>query len=102
MSNGATGWLRIFGSRQIDVVVSSIRCQALDQAVFIHLGIRLQDYAILSVKSTVHYIADFATLASLRLGVASNSLAVCDPNRIPFQRLRSGVRLGPGGGIHNG
>ena len=84
------------------MVVSSIRCQALDQAVFRHLGIRLEDYAILSVKSTVHYIADFAALASLRLAVASNSRAICDLNHIPFQRLRSGVRLGPGGSIHNG
>ena len=101
-NTGPTAWLRIDGSRQIDVVVSSIRCQALDQAVFRHLGIRLEDYAILSVKSTVHYIADFAALASLRLAVASNSRAICDLNRIPFQRLRSGVRLGPGGSIHNG
>lgn len=99
---GPTAWLRLVGSQQIDIVVSSIRCQALDQAVFRHLGIRLENYALLSLKSTVHYIADFESLASLRLPVASNSLAVCDLQQIPFQRLRHGVRLGPGGPAWHG
>ena len=96
-NTGPTAWLRLAGGRQIDIVVSSIRCQALDQAVFRHLGIQLEDYHLLSVKSTVHYVADFADLASLRLPVATSSLAVCDLHQIAFRRLRSGVRLGPKG-----
>ena len=92
-NTGLTAWLRLIGRSQIDIVVSSIRCQALDQAVFRHLGIRLEDYDILCVKSTVHYVADFEKLAHLRLPVATDSLAVCDLQKIPFQRLRSGVRL---------
>lgn len=97
-NTGPTAWLRLAGRRQqIDIVVSSIRCQALDQAVFRHLGIQLEDYHILSLKSTVHYVADFEDLASLHLPVATNSLAPCDLQHIAFRRLRAGVRLGPKG-----
>ena len=65
--------------------------------MFRHLGIQLEDYQILSVKSTVHYVADFEDLASLHLPVATNSLAPCDLQHIAFRGLRAGVRLGPKG-----
>jgi len=99
-NTGPSAWLRLIGHAPVDMVVSSIRCQALDQAVFTHLGVDLADYAILSLKSTVHFRADFRSLAQDCLPVATDSLARCDLARFPFRHLRADVRLGPGGPPH--
>jgi len=75
----------------IQVVVSSIRIQCLDQALFKHFGIDLARTRIIGVKSTVHHRADFEPIASRILNVAAPGAFPCLLNIDDYQHLRSGV-----------
>ena len=93
---GPTARLRLLDARApLEVVIGSTRCQALDRAVFTHLGADLGDYAIVAVKSTVHFRADFEPGAAAVVIVASPGQTLCDLTALPWRRLRPGMRLGP-------
>jgi microcystin degradation protein MlrC len=94
MQLGPMALLSIDGVR---IVVSSRKQQAADQAEFRHLGIEPADHRILVLKSSVHFRADFEPIAAQVLVVESPGPNVADPARLPFRRLRAGVRLRPMG-----
>lgn len=95
---GKCAVLRVLGIRgDVRVVVSSNRSQCLDQAIFSHIGVDLAECNIIAVKSTVHYRADFEPLSSLVLEVEAPGLFICNLEKIPFQNLRRGMRIGPQG-----
>jgi len=75
----------------IQVVVSSIRIQCLDQALFKHFGIDLTSTRIICVKSTVHHRADFEPISSHVLNVAAPGAFPCQLNIDDYQNLRLGV-----------
>jgi microcystin degradation protein MlrC len=79
----------------VHVAVSSRKQQAADQAMFRHLGAEPADFAVLALKSSVHFRADFGSLASRIVVVAAPGPNVADPSELPFTRLRSGVRTSP-------
>ena len=54
---------------------------------------------ILALKSSVHFRADFQPIAEEVLVVEAPGPALADPAKLPFQRLRAGVRLTPGGAV---
>jgi microcystin degradation protein MlrC len=83
----------------VRVVVSSERFQCLDLAVFRHVGIEPTAERILAVKSTVHFLADFAPIAGEVLFVESPGAHPCRLDRVAYRTLRPGVRLGPGGPV---
>ncbi|MEL6775210.1 MAG: M81 family metallopeptidase [Pseudomonadota bacterium] len=85
---------------EVRILVSSNRIQALDRAIFTHLGIDPAACRILALKSTVHYRADFDPIAALTLNVAAPGGMPCDLTALPYRRLRPGVRLGPLGPPH--
>ena len=89
---GPTAALAVAGS-DVQVVVTSERVQCLDRAIFIHLGIEPIEMAILAVKSTVHYRADFAPFACEVISVESPGSNPCRLDAIPYRRLRKGIRL---------
>ena len=80
----------------VRVVVTSRKMQALDQALFTHIGVRPADQKILALKSSVHFRADFQPIASEVIVVAAPGPVVADPAVLPFTRLRPGLRLRPG------
>ncbi len=82
---------------EVRVLVGQERFQCADLAVFRHLGIEPTEQDILAVKSTVHFLADFAPIASEVLFVDSPGVSFCRLERVPYCKLRAGVRLGPGG-----
>lgn len=86
--------LRIGGVR---VVVAGKKVQAADREMFRHVGIVPEEQRILALKSSVHFRADFEPIAAAVLLVAAPGPMVMDPARLPFTRLRSGLRLSPGG-----
>lgn len=92
MDLGPMALLRIGGTR---VVVSTTRMQAFDPAPFHHLGADPARAAILVLKSTCHFRADFGPLSRDVLLVEAPGDAAVDPARYPYRRLRPGVRLGP-------
>ena len=83
----------------IRIVISSKRCQCLDQAIFTHLGQDPRGASLLVVKSTVHYRADFDPIAPHVINAAANGLTPCRLPDAGFTRLRHGVRLGANGPI---
>jgi microcystin degradation protein MlrC len=88
---GKMAQLRIGGVR---TVVVSGRTQANDQAFFRTVGIEPKEMKILVLKSTNHYRADFQPIASEILVVDAPGGIIEDPAKIPFKRIRPGVRLG--------
>ena len=79
----------------VRIAVASRKQQAADQAMFRHLRAEPADFAVLALKSSVHFRADFAPLASRVLVVEAPGPNVADPAKLPFRRLRPGMRTGP-------
>jgi microcystin degradation protein MlrC len=89
---GPMALLRVGGTR---VLLSSVRMQAFDPAPFHHLGVDPAQAAILALKSTCHFRADFGAMAREILLVEAPGDAVADPRRYPYRRLRAGVARTP-------
>jgi len=81
----------------IRVVISSLRCQCLDQAIFTHIGVEPARAAIIIVKSTVHFRADFDAISTIVLNTKAEGLMPAALETVPFRKLRRGVRLSPMG-----
>ncbi len=81
----------------VRVVVGSERFQCLDQAIYRHVGVEPTAQRILAVKSTVHFRADYAPIASEIIAVEAPGDNLCRVEQMDYRRLRPGVRLGNGG-----
>ena len=79
------------GEVDIRIVVSSMRIQCLDRALFTHFGIELADTKIIVVKSTVHHRAEFEPIASEVLNVAAPGAFACELKLGQYSNLRPGV-----------
>jgi len=79
------------GEVDIRIVVSSIRIQCLDRALFTHFDIELSDSKIIVVKSTVHHRAEFEPIASEVLNVAAPGAFTCELMLDQYSNLRPGV-----------
>ena len=92
MELGPMALLRI---DDVHIVVASRKQQAADQAMFRCLGVEPRDYAVLALKSSVHFRADFGPIASRILVTAAPGANIADPAQLPFTKLRPGMRLRP-------
>lgn len=77
----------------VEILVSSRKQQAADQAMFRHLGAEPRDYRVLVLKSSVHFRADFAALADEILMVKAPGANTADLRDLTFRRLRPGVEI---------
>lgn len=93
---GPMALLRTGGVR---VIVSSKRAQAADQSINRHLGLEAAEQNIIALKSSVHFRADFADLASEILIVEAPGLNIADTLKLPYKRLRPGLRITPNGPV---
>jgi microcystin degradation protein MlrC len=93
MDLGTMARVRCGGPHGIEIVVSSRKQQAADQAMFRHVGADPADYRILVLKSSVHFRADFAALADEILVVAAPGINVADLRQLRYEKLRPGVAL---------
>ncbi len=80
----------------IRVVVASRKMQAHDQAILRHVGIEPAACAIIALKSSVHFRADFGPIAARVIVAAAPGPVVADPATLPFRHLRLGLRTRPG------
>ena len=94
MQLGRMARLKIGG---VQVIVASRKQQAADQEILRHLGIEPARMKILALKSSVHFRAHFQPIAEEILVVEAPGPAIADPAKLPYRRLRPGVRLTPGG-----
>ena len=90
-NSGMTACLSIDNYSNIHIVISSVRCQALDKAVFTHLGLNLNNYKIIVLKSTVHFIDDFQSFSKTIINVKTDGLATCDLRDITFKHLNKNI-----------
>ena len=70
--------------------MSSKKMQAADQAIFRHVGIEPASRAILVLKSSVHFRADFEQVAQTILIVAANGRNPIDLTTLPYRRYDAG------------
>jgi len=77
----------------VHVVVSTVRMQVLDQSQFRVVGINPEKMGIMALKSANHYRAHFGPISSAIINVEAPSAIIEDPTKIPYTRLREGVRL---------
>ncbi|MEM1386644.1 MAG: M81 family metallopeptidase [Pseudomonadota bacterium] len=96
---GPVARLRLIGTG-ITIVVGSRRAQNADQEMFRVVGIEPRDHAIVCVKSGVHFMADYLRVTDRILFAQAPGANPCDLPTLPYERLRPGVRLGPGGPVH--
>jgi microcystin degradation protein MlrC len=86
----------------VRVVLSTLKFQAADQALFRHLGIEPVQQPILALKSSVHFRADFQPIARAVHVVKAPGPALADPVEFAWTKLRPGVRLRPLGPVWRG
>jgi microcystin degradation protein MlrC len=87
----------IDAASEVRVIVGCNRFQCLDQAIFRHLGVEPAEQRIVALKSTIHFRADFDAIAEETLIVEAPGAHPCRLTGLDYRRLRSGVRLEPGG-----
>ena len=92
MRLGPMALLNLGGVR---IVVASAKQQAADQEMFRHLGVEPADLKILALKSSVHFRNDFTNIAHEILVVEAPGPSIADPQKLPFKRLRPGLRIKP-------
>jgi len=93
---GPSACLRIGGVR---VAVTSGIAQMADREMFRFVGIVPEDQAILVVKSSTHFRADFGPIAADILIARAPGPMPFDPADLPFTRLRTGLKLSPNGPV---
>lgn len=91
---GPMALLQIAGSA-VQVVVGSHRAQAGTQSIFRHLGLDPVRFDIIGLKSSVHFLADFADLTPEIHYVAFPGLNTADPAEFDYRRLRPQIRRRP-------
>jgi microcystin degradation protein MlrC len=79
----------------IKVIVVSRKMQALDQAIIRHVGIEPSSCPILVLKSSVHFRADFGSIASHIIVATAPGPVIADPATLNFQHVRADVRRRP-------
>ncbi|MBL8581990.1 MAG: M81 family metallopeptidase [Rhizobiaceae bacterium] len=98
VSLGKMARLRILDDgSDVQVAVCSVRYQCLDQGLLRAVGIEPKDQAIVALKSSVHFRADFDSIAKEIILVESPGANFCRGETVTYKNLRSGVRLGPCG-----
>ena len=91
----ALGPMALLRSGGVRVAVSTKKVQAMDQEPFLHLGVQPRAERIVALKSSVHFRAHFEPIAEDVLVVESPGAMIVDPVKLPFRRLRPGVRMRP-------
>ena len=101
MNLGQMARLRSVDAPGVTVLVASNKCQTADQDMMRVLGIEPAEQAIVALKSSVHFRADFEPIAREVLIVRAPGPALADPAEFPWKHLRPGIRLRPLGPVFN-
>lgn len=99
MDLGPSACLRLDGVR---IVVASNKVQMADQGMFRFAGIEPTRQAILVLKSSAHFRADFTSIAHAILVCAAPGSMLMDAAQQPWTRLRHGIRMAPCGPAFSG
>jgi microcystin degradation protein MlrC len=89
------GPMALLRTGELTLAVASRKQQAADQAMFRHLGAEPSQYAVLALKSSVHFRADFGPIAQRILVVEAPGPNIADPAKLAFRHLRPDLRRSP-------
>ena len=92
----ALGLSALIDIEGIKVIVVSRKMQALDQAIIRHVGIEPSSCPILVLKSSVHFRADFGSIAGHIIVATAPGPVIADPATLNFRHVRADVRRRPG------
>lgn len=95
MDLGPMALLRPLAAPGVEIAVSSRRLQAADRAILHHLGVDPARRRILALKSSVHFRADFESLADEVVIVAAPGANIADPGELPLVRVPATLRRRP-------
>jgi microcystin degradation protein MlrC len=90
------GLMALLRLDDVHVAVASRKQQAADQAMFRHLGVEPRQFAVLALKSSVHFRADFGPVAGRVLVVEAPGPNIADPAKLPFRKGRGSRGPSPG------
>lgn len=96
-SHAHLGPMACLRTGSLHIVVGSRRAQNADREFFRAVGIEPGDMRVVAVKSAVHFLADYEPIAEAVIFAEAPGANPCQLGRIPYRRLRPGVRLGPRG-----
>ncbi|MGD9803330.1 MAG: M81 family metallopeptidase [Hyphomicrobiaceae bacterium] len=91
---GLTALLEIEPSGVL-VAVASRPAQTMDRSIFQHLGLVPEQLPIITVKSSVHFRADFTPLSSTIIVAKAPGPVAIDHTELPYRKLRPSVRVMP-------
>jgi microcystin degradation protein MlrC len=89
----ALGPMALLRLGNLYIAVSSRKQQAADQAMFRHLGIEPERFPLVVLKSSVHFRADFGSLAHHILVVTAPGMNIADPAELTYAHLPTTMRL---------
>jgi microcystin degradation protein MlrC len=98
MTAGATAHLGPSACVDVDgvlVLLASAKCQMLDLDLFRFLGVEPERMKLLVVKSSVHFRAAFAAIASRIIVAKAPGPMAADPADLPWRKLPSQVARRP-------
>ncbi len=72
----------------VDVIVSSVQKQTLDDRMFTALGIDLNDFRIVAIKSTHHFRAFFRNHAGIIIPVETPGVHCADLSTLIYQKIK--------------
>jgi microcystin degradation protein MlrC len=90
------GPMALLRTGELHIAVTSRKQQAADRAMFHHLKVdptEFGEFGVLILKSSVHFRADFESIASRILVVEAPGANIADPSKLPFHKLRAGMRV---------
>jgi microcystin degradation protein MlrC len=77
------------------VAVASAKAQLLDRELLRHVGIEPEAMKLIVLKSSVHFRADFAPIASVILVAKAAGPMAADPADLPWRKLPAGIARHP-------
>jgi microcystin degradation protein MlrC len=92
-SRMALGLMARLSINGLQLLISSRKQQAADRAMFHHLGIEPAEQRVLILKSSVHFRADFESIAGEIRVTLSPGCNTADLSTLMYRRLRPGVAL---------
>ncbi len=87
------------GIGNVQLLVCTHNVQMADQEMYRFLGIEPSEQAVLVNKSSVHFRADFSSIADDILVCTAPGANPLNPADLPFKNLRKSVRLSPNGPV---
>jgi microcystin degradation protein MlrC len=71
----------------IEIVLTTVRSQAIDTDLFTQLGCDLRSRRIVVVKSSQHFHASYSQVASKVIYASAPGSEATDPRTLPYRKL---------------